>query len=344
MKKKFIYIPFIFLVLLFFADKIFTLDYFQTRFYQEGNPVYYTQRRHLFERMLQDPSLKEKNLAVAFGDSRAYPYSSKTLPPELEKSWTVYNFAGPQAVPTYGFYWFEKIIQAGVKPNLVFYVVSPEGFDDSKGLLYDPFLRLGADSEFVGKYWKHIPLSDRWDILKEKIFSIRKIKPGFKLFWSRLRSGKLNQYEATNNHENLILELGNGEQLAYAAVSNDPAKLAKDALRLKSIYLSGFQLGETQFFFVEEFLKLAEKEGVKAYLIWPKVYDGYREGYFELGLEKNWWPRIQGMASKYGAKAVNMNELSSCNLYYDASHQSVQCILEQSKLILDDYSSNKKLP
>ncbi|PKA15427.1 DUF1574 domain-containing protein [Leptospira haakeii] len=345
MKKKFIYIPLIFIVFLFLADKIFLLDFFKTSFYQEGNPVYYTHRNHLFEKLKGDPSLKEKNLALAFGDSRAYPYSIKTLPENIQKDWTVYNFSGPQAVPAYGFYWFRKIIQSGIKPKVVFYVVSPEGFvDDSRGLLYEPFLRIGADEEFRQTYWDHFSDSDKLEILKEKFFSIRKIRPGFKLFWSRLTGGKLKQYRADQNHENLILELGNGEQLGYASVSNNPKKLAKDALRLKSIYLSGFTLGENEFYFVEEFLKLAKEEGVKTYLIWPKVYPGYRAGYYELGLEKSWWPRIQKLAETYGASAADMNTLSSCDLYYDGSHQSVLCILEQSEILMNDFTGKKKLP
>ncbi|TGK05593.1 DUF1574 domain-containing protein [Leptospira langatensis] len=344
MKKKFIYIPFLFLLLVFFADKIFTLDFFQTSFYQEGNPVYYAQRKHLFQRMRSDSSLGKKELALAFGDSRAYPYSSKTLPSDIAENWTVYNFSGPQAVPAYGFYWFQKILEAGIKPKVVFYVISPEGFDDSKGLLYDPFLRLGADDPFIAKYWGRFSTGDRFDIIKQKLFSIRKVKPGFKLFWNRLTSDKLNLYSPESNHENLILELGNGEQLAYASASNNPSKLEKDALRLKSLYLSGFELGETEFFFVEEFLKLSKENGIKTYLIWPKVYPGYRVGYYELGLEKTWWPRIQELAMKYGASAADMNTLSACDTYYDASHQSVLCILEQSKILMDDFYGRKKLP
>ncbi|PJZ76089.1 DUF1574 domain-containing protein [Leptospira neocaledonica] len=344
MKKKYIYLPLLFLIVLFFADKIFLLDFFQTSFYQEGNPVYYAQRRHLFEKLQKDESLSKKNLALAFGDSRAYPYSVKTLPASIQNDWAVYNFSGPQAVPAYGFYWFRKILESGIKPKVAFYVVSPEGFDDSKGLLYEPFLRLGADEEFRKTYWDQFSTSDKLEILKEKFFSIRKIKPGFKLFWSRLTSKKLKLYKPEQNHENLILELGNGEQLAYASVSNNPKKLEKDALRLKSIYLSGFTPGEIEYFFVEEFLKLGKQNGVKTYLIWPKVYPGYRAGYYELGLEKSWWPRIQELASKYGATAADMNTLSSCELYYDGSHQSVLCILEQSEILMNDFLGKKKLP
>lgn len=344
MKKRFIYLPLLFLVLVFFLDKIFTLEFFRTSFYQEGNPVYYAQRKNLFQRMLKDPELDRKKFAVAFGDSRAYPYSTYVFPKKYQKDWVAYNFSGPQAVPAYGLYWFQKMIQAGKKPDLVFFVVSPEAFHEGTGLMYDPFLRLGADDDFIVKYWGKLSWTDRLDLLKEKIFTIRKVKPGFKLFWSRLTSGNLSKYRPEKNHENLILDVGNGEQLAYASIANNAKKLELDALRMKSIYLSGFELGDRQLYFVEEFLKLSKENGTKVYLIWPKVYDGYRQGYFDLGLDKTWWPKIQALSLEYGAKAVNMNELSSCALYYDASHQSVSCFEEQTKLMLEDYLSVRKLP
>ncbi|EPG75820.1 PF07611 family protein [Leptospira fainei serovar Hurstbridge str. BUT 6] len=344
MKRIFIYYPFLFLLFLFCADKIFTLEYFRDSFYQDGNPVYYSQRRSLFQRMLKDPKIQERNLAIAFGDSRAYPYSEKALEEKMKKDWVLYNFAGPQAVPAYGLYWLRKSIQAGVKPKVVFYVVSPEAFDDTKGLMYEPFLRLGADEEFIRAYWNNFTLADKLDLLKERIFAYRKVKPSFKLFWSRLTSGDLDEYDPVFNDERIILDMTNGEQMAYATATNNPKKLSKDAIRLKSIYLSGFEVSDTQFFFVEEFLKLSKENGIVAYIVWPRVYDGYRKGYYELGLDKIWWPRIRELANKYDARSVDMNVANSCDKYYDASHQDIFCIVDQIRLLMNDYYGKSKLP
>ncbi|TGK06154.1 DUF1574 domain-containing protein [Leptospira fletcheri] len=344
MKRFYIYFPLLFLIVLFFADKIFTLDYFQDSFYQEGNPVYYAQRRSLFQRMLSDPKIKERKLAMAFGDSRAYAYSEKAFDEKIRKEWVLYNFAGPQAVPAYGFYWLRKTLESGVRPKAVFYVVSPEAFDDSKGLMYEPFLRLGADEDFIRRYWSRFSAGDKMDLIKEKLFVYRKVKPSFKLFWNRLLAGELDKYNPAFNDEKVLLDMTNGEQMAYATATNRPDKLAKDAIRLKSIYLSGFKVTDSQFYFVEEFLKLCDENGIAAYVIWPRVFDGYRKGYYELGLDRVWWPRIRELGRKYKARTVDMNVSNSCDKYYDASHQDIFCIVDQIRILMDDYYGTKPLP
>ncbi|MBM9575695.1 DUF1574 domain-containing protein [Leptospira sp. 201903070] len=344
MKRIYIYYPVLFLIFVFCLDKIFTIEYFQKNFIQAGNTVYYTQRKSLFDRMVRDKDLKDRSLALAFGDSRAYPYSALGMDKKFQKDWILYNFSGPQAVPAYGFYWFEKILKQGIKPKLVFYVVSPEGFDDTKGVYYDPFLKYGADDEFILKYMDQISLEDRKKLFLDRMFAVRRINPDLKLFSRRLQERKLSEYNPALNTDYVILNLKHGEQFAYTSFVNDPDRLEKDAVRIRNLYLSTFTLGQTQFYFVEEFLKLAKENDVKVYLIWPKVYDTYRKRFYELEMEKIWWPKIQNLSRQYGAIPVDLNTQTSCNLFYDASHQSIMCFLESMKLMMDDYYGIKRIP
>lgn len=344
MKRIYIYYPVIFLIFVFCLDKIFTIEYFRKNFIQAGNTVYYTQRKSLFEKMNRDKDLKERSLALAFGDSRAYPYSVAGMDKKLQKDWILYNFSGPQAVPAYGFYWFEKILKQGIKPKLVFYVVSPEGFDDTKGMYYDPFLKYGADDEFILKYLDHISIEDRKKLFLDRLFAVRRINPDLKLFSKRLQEGKLSEYNPALNTDYLVLNLNHGEQFAYTTFFNDPDRLEKDAVRIRNLYLSSFTLGQTQFYFVEQFLKLAKENDVKVYLIWPKVYETYRKRFYELEMEKTWWPKVKELSKQYGAIPVDLNTQTSCDLFYDASHQSIMCFLESMKLMMDDYYGIKKIP
>ncbi|XDD48791.1 DUF1574 domain-containing protein [Leptospira sp. WS92.C1] len=344
MKKIYIYYPVLFLLFVFCLDKIFTLEYFQKSFIQAGNTVYYTQRKVLFEKMTKDQDLKDHSLALAFGDSRAYPYSALGIDKKYQKDWILYNFSGPQAAPAYGLYWLEKILKQGMKPKLVFYVVSPEGFDETKGLVYDPFLKYGADDEFLMKYWDRISIQDRKKLILDRLFAVRRINPDLKLFSKRLQERKLQDYNPSMNLEFAVLNLGHGEQLAYTAFNNDLERLEKDASRIRNLYLSSFELGSAQFFFVEQFLRLSQENGIKVYLIWPKVYETYRKRYYELQMDKTWWPQIRDLASRYSATAVDLNTQTSCELFYDASHQSIMCFLESMKLMVDDYYGVKKIP
>lgn len=336
-KRFYIYYPVLFLIALFIIDKFFSISFFKTDFLQTGNVVYYKHREILLDKLKNENN--NKDLIVAFGDSRAYSYSSLAFDsnPLRKKKWNVYNFSAPQAVSAYSFYIFRKMIQSGVKPRFVFLAVSPEGFDDSKKLMFKPFIRFSADPEFISKYWKNIPREDKYEYLLDRLIVYRSLELDFKLLLSRIKSGNINQYNPKLNREMMILNLYNGEQLAYTAFQNDDKRLKKDSLRMKNIYFSNFQIYETQFFFIEEMMKLAKENGVVINLLWPKVYFEYRKIYEELDLRKNWWTKLESMSLKYGMKSYDFNEISKCDLFYDASHQSSLCYNEQLNFLVDEF-------
>ncbi|MCE9500232.1 MAG: DUF1574 domain-containing protein [Leptospira sp.] len=342
--KAFIYYPVIFLIFLFFIDKIFTLSFFKERFLQSGNVIYYKQRKILFKRLEEDFRKTKKNIAIAFGDSRAYSISEFAFSgrPSRKEKWSVYNFSAAQAVPAYSYFLFEKMVSAGIKPGIVFFVVSPEGFDDSKRFMFKPFLRLGADDEFVIKYWKEIPLDDRKEYLLDKLIAYRGVEMDFKLLLSRLSKNSMDQYNPAFNKEMLILNLYKGEQLAYTTLANDTERLNNDSIRMRNVYFSRFRIDDTQFNFIEKFLILAKANNVPVFLIWPKVFGGYRKIYEDLGLEEKWWKRMISLSGKYSAKTFNLNDISGCNLFYDASHQSATCYNEQLNMLLDEFEKTTR--
>ena len=327
MKNSYIYKPFIFLLVVFALDKIFLLEYFQKEFLQTGNVVHYRHRELLLKRLQEKK--EDKNLIVAFGDSRAYAFSDLALKPEQKKKYEIYNFSAPQAVPAYSFYMFRKMIGNGVVPDQVYFVISPEGFDDSKRLIHSPFLRLGADQEFVNSYWEHIPSEDRNRYMLDKVIAVRSVEFDLKLFLDRLVKGKLDEYDPDFSQLMMILNIYKGETLAYNTYVNDIPALERNSLQLKSIYLSGFKVDDTQFYFIEQMFRLARENNVKIYAIWPKVYKDYREEIYKLGLEKLWWQRIVELSKKYKMIPVDFNKGFACDLFYDASHQSIQCVKEQ---------------
>ncbi|PJE04523.1 MAG: hypothetical protein CK427_01725 [Leptospira sp.] len=340
--KKFLLAPIIFLLILFLVDKIFLLEYFQTKFVQPGNAIFYHHRKVLMKRMLENPIVREhsKKIAIALGDSRAYPFSEPGLPnPEKEK-WLIYNFASPQAVPMYAFMQYEKMVQAGFVPDMVYFSVSPEAFDDSKGMIYDPFMRLGMDDDFYNKYKDLIPWEDKYKYWLGKAFVFKSMQIEFKTFIDRFKSKRMQEYDPDFNEDMMVLNIGKGEYLGYATLSNNEKKLKKDAARIKGIYLSKFQLSNTQFIFVEKLLKLAEEKGTKVYLVWPRVYDDYRNAYYELNLDKTWWLKMKQLAEENQATAIDFNVESSCNFFNDASHQSIQCFLEEMQIILNRFNSS----
>lgn len=348
-EKKFLLLPVYFLIIIFIIDKVFLLEFFQTSFLQKGNDVFYWHRKELFQRLIHDPEIlqKKKKLLLVLGDSRAYPISLKLLPDNLKNEWKVYNFSAPQSVPMYALQYLERMIENGIIPDIVYFSLSPESFDDSKGFIYDPFLRLGMDAQFQKNYWNKVPLLDKYKYYIDYLFSFRRLQFDYKLFLERWKSGKLNQYKPEYNEDLLILRLGYGEYLAYAAVANVESKLQKDSLRIQSIYLNNFQLSPTQFEFVELVIKKANQVGSQVFIIWPKVYPGYRKAYENLRLKEIWWDKIVGLNTMYSFFPLNYNQEGKvvvsepCNLFNDASHQSVYCFVGVLQDIFFLYNRNK---
>ena len=343
--RIFLYYPLFFFLGLLGLDKIFTIDYFKNNFLQTGNIVYYKHRPLLFEKLKADKS--EKNLLIAFGDSRAYAYSELAFGTDKERKekYSIYNFSGPQAVPAYTLFWMEKVVEAKLQPKLIFFVVSPEGFDDSKGLMHDPFLRMGADDEFVGKYWKNIPSDDRQEFLLDKMVSFRRLEFNYKLLLERVKSRKLKEYDIRYNSELPLLDISKGSQLAYMSFVNDEKRLEADSLRMKNIYLgSNFKQNETQYFYTEKVLELAKANNIKVFLIWPRVYKTYRKEYEKLQLKESFGKRMTELADKYGMRFYDLNTVSDCDEFYDASHQSVSCYGKIVNFFVDEFEGDKNLP
>ena len=199
------------------------------------------------------------------GDSRAYSFSNLAFEkmPHRRNLYDIYNFSGPQAVPAYSLFWLEKFIAAGIVPDHIFLVLSPEGFDDNKGLMHKPFLRLGADEDFIEKYKDQIPLNDLDEYYLDKIFALRKVEIDLKLFISRYSNKEMSEYNPAFNKEMMILNLYNGEQLAYANAVNDEKKLQSDSIRMGNIYFYNFMMHDTQFFFVEKIWEICQKNKIK---------------------------------------------------------------------------------
>ncbi|MCB1141921.1 MAG: DUF1574 family protein [Leptospiraceae bacterium] len=338
--KLFLFYPLLFAFLIFLLDKVFLMDYFHSQFLQTGNMIYYRHREDLIEKLRKFQEESSKKIILGLGDSRSYSYSSLAFElnkekPERMENYTIYNFSAPQAVPAYSLFILEKILEKKVKINTIFLSLSPEGFDDKKRLMSQPFLRLGADDVFFQKYKNLIPEEDQYEYFLDKVFALRKIELNYPLLLNRLKTKKMNQYNKAYNEEMLILNIYNGEQLSYTTYYNDEEKLKKDSLRMGNIYFYNFEIHDTQFQFLEKILSLSKDNDIHVYLIFPRVYQDYRKNFDKYKLYQEWWPRVLGLAENYGMSAVDFNKESTCDLFYDASHQSTICYYEQINYLME---------
>lgn len=334
--KFYLYTPILFLLFLFLIDKIFSFPFFRNEILTNANSEYYRHRVKLFEKLKNRTD--QKKLILAFGDSRAYSYSEMAFDPKRKEKYTVYNFSAPQAVVAYSLQTFQKMLTNNIKPTLVILAISPEGFDDNKGIYNSPFLRFGATDEFIEKYLDKLPENEKSEYYFDKLINFRRIEFNYKIFFDRLLNGKLNHFSPKYNPFLPILDISNGAQLAYMTFGNDYKALEKDTLRIKNIYLGkNFKVDDTSFYFVEEFLKLANENKIPIYIVWPRVYPNYKKEYDKLNLDEKFGTRLKTLTEKYNQKYFNLNTDLICDEFYDASHQSVSCFGKNMNFFVDQF-------
>lgn len=337
--KSFLLYPLYLLLFLIALDKVFLLPVFHEEFLQAGNSVFYFHRQKLEEKLANDTDRKHKNLALVFGDSRSYPFTEFGIPDSQRPFWTLYNFSAPQAVPMYSYFQFKSILDKGIRPQYILYSLSPEAFDDSKGFLLSPFLRLGCKDGCIETVWTDLPVSAQWNYILDKVFTIRSVELNLSLLSHRFKQNKWKEYKAFYNPEYQLVNMGKGEYLMYATNANPTEKLKNDTVRIASIYMRSYALGTSQLPYVEKFLQLAKENSIPVLILWPKVYPAYYEYYKSFRIESVWWEKIVSIAKKYQMQTMDVNKESACDLFNDASHQSAFCFKEQMKTIWEKYVS-----
>lgn len=333
-EKKYLLTPVLFLILIFFLDKIFLIPFFQKDFVQEGNSIFYKHRKDLFAKLQKDPSLGKKKLAVVLGDSRSYPHSMLGITdPKLKSEWILYNFSGPQSVPAYAYYCLSRLLELGIKPDLVVYSISPESFDERKNFFYNPFLKMMADQKFLETFWEEFSFETKENLFWDRVFIFRSLSIDLKVFWNRLTAGKLKQYNKNYNEDYAILSFGNGEFVGYNNLINSKEFLEKDSKRIAEIYVKNFQYSPLQEMFFRKFFDLSKQNSLQVLLVKPKVYPFYEKYLEESGIQRQFGILADEVKSIYKISTLDFSD-DSCEYFNDASHQSVICFPPQTEKIL----------
>lgn len=145
----------------------------------------------------------------------------------------------------------------------------------------------------------------------------------------RRQTDSLRDYCYQSNREVVRLDAAHGAQFNWFGGAND-AELRAESERLKELYLKRYLISQEQFFFLERMLERLQRARARVVLFWPPVNPHLREAYRQEESIAAAWRRIEQLASRFNAVAVDLNEPGQirCNQYYDASHMSNSCFPE----------------
>lgn len=364
-------IPVLILTGLFVFDKIFLIPGVRDSFMQPGGMVYYRHRKGLVEQLqkhMQSPQARQKQNVIVFGDSRSFGIGTGMAASAGRNDVTIWNFAGPQAVPAYHYYLTNKIFIQTVRPSAVLIGISPDALNRNAGIFSSPVLNYGTGQDFYEDHITMVPEFDRERYIQTRRFAItgmqfslrtlirrtqgsltgagsEKISPELMASLSqeqktmamslaRASSETLGNYSYENSDQIKVLNMTRGAQYAWVGRMSD-AELKKETEQLVNLYLESFRPSAEQMYFFEKTLQILQKSGVKVVVFRPKVNPHLREVYRSEPKIAVLWTRIQYLSRLYGARTIDLNEAIECNDYYDASHMSVTCYPEITGKLLD---------
>ncbi len=187
-RNKWLLYPVFFIAGLFVVDKIFLLPEVREAFVQPGGMLYYGQRaRQLkaLKKYLQAPD-RTSNVVIVMGDSRSFALGDMFGKDQGYKDWTIFNFAGPQALPAYHYYLSEKIFKGVDRPRHFLMGISPDAFNRNAGMFATPVLKFGVDSEWIKRNRTHIPDRDYKAYVNSRRFALAGMGFSFKPLFSRI--------------------------------------------------------------------------------------------------------------------------------------------------------------
>ncbi|MCC5814437.1 MAG: DUF1574 family protein, partial [Leptospira sp.] len=154
-RKKFLFYPVILFIILFAIDKIFLLDYMRLLIKSDFTYVYYETKEKLLTNFIEKYNEGEltkdnKKVMVILGSSRLLYFDNQELE-DFYPNWEIYNFSSAVTTPAYYWFYLERIIEAGVKPDLIVLETDPNQFNVNS-IFKESNLTYSFDLPFIWKY------------------------------------------------------------------------------------------------------------------------------------------------------------------------------------------------
>ncbi|MFN3604480.1 MAG: DUF1574 family protein [Leptonema sp. (in: bacteria)] len=371
-KPYLLFFPFL-IFSIFLLDKIFLLDIVRDHFIQPGGMLYYRQRKeqiHRLRQMVLNKQIPDQDkLVLVLGDSRSFGLGMEVVKYLNIQNFSLWNFAGPQAVPAYHLYIAENILKF-VNPDYFYIGISPDAFNRNTGIFGLPVLSYGVDQEFIKEYRNLIPEKDYRIYLKTRKYALLGLQFSFKTLFKRLKNAILNpwekhlkkfnlEYESLDEEEKKVIQTlisFQDENLDFYIYEKSPQRkllnytqgaqyawfgkmseenLKKETEKLKNLYIKNFLISYEQLVFYQLLLEKIFKQNSKAIIFFPKVNPYLKKIYQTTPEIKYIQDTIINITKQYKFTVVDFNEdLVQCNDFYDASHLSVSCFPEVLQILL----------
>ncbi|PJZ36300.1 hypothetical protein CH354_14510 [Leptospira levettii] len=343
LKARFLFYPVYLLIFLFLVDSIFRIPYIQTLAKIDLTAVNYKAKSDFLEKLLKEKpgvnSPKTKKIMLILGSSRLLYFDYDELV-SFYPDWEIYNLSSAVTTPAYYDFQLTKILDAGIKPDLVIMETDPNQFNQnsvfkSSNLTYS--FDLGYVLSNLSLFGKdHVSF-----YLGRKLFAVGTYKPYIDQMWKNYKNpyldNVLGMHQSTYDY--IISHNGNGLSPIDNYMEKDSNALLLTSHRTLDWLFASYQRSNMQFGFYEKILNRLQEEKIKAVIVWPLSSPDFESLMEKESLVKTWETEIDSITKEHNFSILKLKDDPSynCNAFADGGHVAKDCYRSLMRSILLDY-------
>lgn len=344
LQKKFLIYPVILFLFLFLVDKIFLLESVKLLIKSDFTYVYYETKEKLFDVFVEkykegELTRDNKKVMVMLGSSRLLYFDNSELV-DFYPSWEIYNFSSAVTTPAYYYYYLEKILESGVRPDLIVLETDPNQFNVNS-IFKESNLTYSFDLPFV---WKYSELFGREYFnfyLGKSLFAVMVNKPYLDKAYNNYRNPNLFMVEAMkeNIRNSLIKNKGHATSPVEDFIEKDASILEATSQRTIDWLFSSYKPSDMQFTFFRMILERTKKENIPILVVWPQSSRSMQDRLKDSAILDSWWEDVSAISKPLGYEILNMDDTEDyyCNSFADGGHIAKDCYRPFIRYIMLQY-------
>ncbi|TGM06638.1 DUF1574 domain-containing protein [Leptospira jelokensis] len=343
LKARFLFYPVFLLVFLFCVDSIFRIPYVQIITKIDLTAVNYKAKADFLDSLIQKKSGigegKTKKIMLILGSSRLLYFDHDELV-SFYPEWEIYNLSSAVTTPAYYDYQLTKLLDAGIKPDLVIMETDPNQFNQNS-VFKSSNLTYSFD---LGYVFSNIQLFGKDYVsfyLGRKLFAVGTYKPYLDQMWKNYKNPYLtNAFEMHKaTYDYILLHNGNGLSPIDNYMEKNSNSLLQTSHRTLDWLFASYQRSGMQFGFYEKILSRLNQEGIKVVVVWPLSSPDFESLMEKESLVGFWEKEVNEITSKYNYSILKLkNDPSySCNAFADGGHVAKDCYRGLMRSILLEY-------
>ncbi len=264
---------------------------------------------------------------LILGSSRLLYFDADDLN-SFYPDWEIYNLSSAVTTPAYYDYNLTKILDAGIKPDLVLMETDPNQFNQNSifkisNLTFSFDLPYVLSNAFIfGK--DHVSF-----FIGRRMFAVGTYKPYldqmYRNYTNPNLAGFLNMKQTTYDH--ILNKNGHGLSPIDNYIEKDANVLDLTSHRTLDWLFAYYKQSEMQFAFYEKILARLTRDKIKFMVIWPVSSPNFEALLNSQPAIEGWETRIDKVSNDKGSPIVKLklDKNYSCNAFADGGHISKEC-------------------